>query len=217
MSEFDYQWKNIPSPLIEYNYQRVKELLKFTGLPEHFFMKKIALDAGCGNGRYTYAMQRLGASVDSIDVSSEAVKACKEVNPKAYHMGLFDLSDVRVYDFILCWGVLHHTPYPHTGFIKLTKLLNPGGTLHIMVYNESTQKKYNTLREGFRLMDMREKIELCEKLDKGRGNIHGWWDALNPKYNHGFSVKGIIKWYEDAGFKNINIKAMPNININGQL
>ena len=37
MTEFDYQWKNLPSKDIEYNDLRVKEFLLFTKLnPEKF-------------------------------------------------------------------------------------------------------------------------------------------------------------------------------------
>ena len=80
MTEFDYQWKNLPSEDIEYNDLRVKEFLSFTKLkPEKSIVGKDCLDAGCGIGRYTYAMQKLGANkVNSLDISSEAIKNVKK-------------------------------------------------------------------------------------------------------------------------------------------
>ena len=86
MTEFDYQWKNLPSKDIEYNDNRIQEFLSFTKLnPEKTILRSDCLDAGCGIGRYTYAMQKLGAnSVKSIDISSEAIKKCKEINPNAF-------------------------------------------------------------------------------------------------------------------------------------
>src|SRR5436305_1635684 len=83
MTDFDYQWKNLPSKDIELNEDRIKDFLTFTKLkPDEFIKDKYCLDAGCGSGRFSYAMQKLGArKVDSIDVSSEAIAKCKkEVN-----------------------------------------------------------------------------------------------------------------------------------------
>jgi predicted RNA methylase len=74
MTEFDYQWKNLPSEDIEYNDVRINEFLSFNKLnPEQSIQGKDCLDAGYGIGRYTYAMQKLGANkVNSLDISSEA-------------------------------------------------------------------------------------------------------------------------------------------------
>ena len=211
MTEFDYQWKNLPSEFIEYNGYRMIEFNMFTMLPQGFLKGKEALDAGCGNGRYTYAMQELGAKVKSIDVSGEAVKACKKINPNTQQMSLLDLSG-KQYDFILCWGVLHHIEKPQEGFSVLVNQLKKGGMLHLMLYEKKTQEIYKDLRKEFKTLDEAGKIAMCKRLGK---NIHGWYDALNPKYNHSFVVEDIIKWYEDAGFKDISIASTASINING--
>ncbi len=213
-AEFDYQWKNLPSKNIEYNADRVVEFLRFTCFDENFLKEKSVLDAGCGNGRYTYAMQQLGATVDSIDISQEAINACSEINPKAHVLSIFDLDKVE-YDFILCWGVLHHTKNPRVGFDILTSVLKPGGRLHVMLYRNITQKRYVELREQFILLDKKGKLNMCKKLANGRGNVHGWYDALNPKYNHSYSQEEIIGWYKND-YTDIVVMSMSNININGE-
>ena len=103
MTEFDYQWKNLPSEDIEYNDVRINEFLSFTKLkPEQSIQGKNCLDAGCGIGRYTYAMQKLGANkVNSLDISSEAIKKCKEINPSAYVFNITNLMPNPIYDFVL--------------------------------------------------------------------------------------------------------------------
>ena len=214
MTEFDYQWKNLPSVLIEYNKNRVTEFLRFTGFDKDFLKGKSVLDAGCGNGRYTYAMQQLGATVDSIDVSQEAVSACKEINPKARILSVFDI-DRTGYDFILCWGVLHHTERPREGFDILTDALRSGGRLHIMVYNKSGQNTYIKLRKTFALLNEAGKLRLCRKYAKDESAIHGWYDALNPAYNYAYSVKDIVDWYKDD-YVDVVITGTSNININGE-
>ena len=61
MTDFDYQWKNLPSKDIELNETRVKDFLSFTKIkPDKFIKDKYCLDAGCGSGRFSYAMQKLG-------------------------------------------------------------------------------------------------------------------------------------------------------------
>jgi len=62
MTEFDYQWKNLPSKDTEYNDNRIQEFLSFTKLnSEKTILGRDSLDAGSDIGRYTYAMQKLGA------------------------------------------------------------------------------------------------------------------------------------------------------------
>ena len=217
MSEFDYQWKNLPSSVIEYNEDRVNELLLFTSLPREFFDGINVLDAGCGNGRYTYAMMELGANVVSIDTSKEAIEKCLEVNPNSRKIDILEFPVAMKFNFILSFGVLHHMAEPYRGFIKLASLLEHGGILHLMLYNEKTQKRYNRLRTCFKMLDEKGKLELCKKLSKQQNHIHGWYDALNPEYNYGFTADEITGWFRDYGFIDINLVREFNININGKL
>ena len=217
MVEFDYQWASLPSKNIEYNEVRVDEFLRFTGLDKSFFVGKEALDAGCGNGRYTWAMQRLGASVDSIDISIEAIIKCRETNPNARQLDILDLGPKK-YDFIFSFGVLHHMSDPVLGFNVLKDRLVSGGLMHIMVYGKAASKRYPRLRNKFRSLDHFGKIGLCVKLvERYGGDVHGWYDALNPVYNYSYNISEIIGWYKDAGFIDINVLSKPrgHVHING--
>lgn len=217
-NEFDFLWKNLPSPSVDYSQQKVKDLLFYTGLEESYFKGKHVLDAGCGSGRFTYAMQEMGAIVDSIDISGEAIKQCLKINSHTKQMSIFDLpySPYRKrYDFILSWGVLHHLEFPHKGFLKLVEQLKQGGMLHIMVYNSKYQHRYKKWRKKFHTLDEKGKIQLCERLARSSGEIRGWYDALCPKFNRGFKVEVVKEWFENSGFKDIYIAKTSNINING--
>ena len=69
---------------------------------DSFIKNKICLDAGCGPGRWTYAMQQLGAKeVTSFDISSEAIKKCKVINSDAYVQDILELKQNNFYDFVL--------------------------------------------------------------------------------------------------------------------
>ena len=82
---------------------------------------------------------------------------------------------------------------------------------------KKTQGTYIKLREQFKELDEEGKLKMCEELDKGRGNIHGWYDALNPEYNLSYDHEEIVEWFREEGFKNIKVMPTSSININGQL
>lgn len=212
--EFDYQWKNLDSVNLNYSEERITELLFFTGLTSDFFINKKVLDAGCGNGRYTYALQKLGADVKSIDISIEAVNRTKQINSNTEQKSILDCTNEK-YDFILSYGVLHHLQYPIIGFNHLSNLINKGGILHIMVYDTRGQVKYKNYRKQFKRLSLNKKIELCKQLTEKFGDIHGWFDCLNPKYNYSFTSTQIINLFEMNGFTNVRIITEHNINANG--
>ena len=241
MTDFDYQWKNLlgkevlqdMEKMFECNNDRVKEFLNLTGIKpwykkDSFIKDKICLDAGCGPGRWTCAIQKLGAKkVDSFDLSEEAVKRCKKINSNAYVFDIWDLKPNPIYDFVLSWGVLHHTKKPREAFAKVASQIKKNGMLHVMIYNKENDWVY----EGFRgetcvekheywiTLSEQEKIKLCENMvKKYGGNIHGWFDALNPTYNWSYSSDEIESWFREEGFSEIKLRMVKqNINMNGIL
>ena len=75
MTDFDEQWKKVMGEeyvrknkgIFDFTQKRVEEFKKLTGLEDNGLDGKICLDAGCGPGRWTYAIQQLGAK--RIDLS----------------------------------------------------------------------------------------------------------------------------------------------------
>lgn len=214
--EFNFQWENLPSPSIEYTNERVNEFLKYSKLSPSYFRDKMCLDAGCGNGRYTYAMLQLGAKVVSFDISSKAVESCRKINSNCYFFNLMELRNNPIFDFVLCWGVLHHLPEPRNGFNKIASQVKSGGILHIMVYHKDTQKIYEKGRLIWSELNVEEKTDLCrDMINKHGGSLHSWWDAFNPKYNWSYRPKEIKRWFKEEGFKEIKLTKKFNINMRG--
>lgn len=239
MTDFDHQWKKVlaeNSSLENFNQykcneEQVKKFLTLTGMKSifkktSFFKGKKCLDVGCGPGRWTCAMQRLGAkNVDSFDLSPEAIEICRKINSKAYVFNLMNLVPNLDYDFVLSWGVLHHTSDPRKAFAKVVSQVKKGGMLHVMLYDSKNDWFY----DGFRGKDTEsarrlwnslsydEKIKLCtEKSKEKGGNLHGWWDALNPEYNYSFSQDEVKQMFLDEGFTKIKTGDIKNnINMNG--
>jgi SAM-dependent methyltransferase len=224
MREFDYQWKNLDSKNIQYNKERIKEFLKFTNFKKSVIKRevpqiknKMCLDAGCGNGRYSYAMLQLGAKhVDSIDLSEEAINKCKIINPNSRVLSIFDLSNESKYDFVLCWGVLNHIENSREGFRKIVSQVKKNGILHIMVYHKDTQGIYEQGRKLWNNLTVEQKIDYCnDAVKKFGGDVHGWFDAFNPKYNWSWTEDEIMKWFQEEGFGNIKLLSKYNINMQG--
>ncbi len=215
--EFDYQWGKLPSPAIEYTTDRIRELLDHVRLPSSFFQGRLCLDVGCGNGRWTYALQQLGAEVHSFDVSVEAVERCRQVNPKAYVFDLLDLDPNPKYEFVLCWGVLHHLADPRLGFRKVASQTMHEGILHIMVYHCDTQRVYEEGRRKWKTFTHEQRLTYCEAMARRHGgNVHGWWDAFNPEYNWSYQPKEVAKWFKEEAFDEITLTEKYNINIRGR-
>ena len=132
-----------------------------------------------------------------------------------------------IYDFILSWGVIHHMENTRKAFSKLVSQLKNGGMLHIMVYNKKGDWWYDGFRgdtcvekhKEWELLSMDQKLEMCKKqVTKRHGNIHGWFDAFNPRYNWIFTEEEIKTWFEEEGFTSINLRLIAGqININGIL
>jgi len=214
--EFDFQWKNLPSSTIEYNESRIEEFLSLTKLPRTFFIGKSCLDAGCGNGRWTWVMKKLGGKVTSFDVSPAAVETTRRLNEDAHLCDVYALIENRVFDFVLSWGVLHHLPDPELGFRKVASQVRKGGTLHIMVYHRDTQKQYEEGRRSWASLTPSKRVSYCNKMiRKYGGDLFGWWDALNPVYNFSYVPSEIEQWFKTNGFAGITLTQEYNVNMRG--
>jgi 2-polyprenyl-3-methyl-5-hydroxy-6-metoxy-1,4-benzoquinol methylase len=234
MTDFDEQWKKVlgdeyfqkNSDQFDYTEKRVNEFKKLTEITNlnktnNLFGKK-CLDAGCGPGRWTYAMQELNAKiVDSFDISTEAINLCKKINPNAYVLDVFELKPNPVYDFVLSWGMLHHTNNTQESFSKVASQVKPGGMLHVMVYDKKFDEDYGGYRgdtcvekhEEWEKLSFEEKIMMCKnKVKTVGGDIHGWFDAFNPKYNWSFDPNEVKEWFEKNQFTQIKLKKKTHFN-----
>ena len=111
------------------------------GFDLSWFEGKKCLDVGCGGGRYTIAIGRLGAGqVVGCDISDDGL-----VDARARAAGMSDVNFEKAsaldlpfadgsFDFVFSSGVLHHTTNPDRGLDELTRVLRPGGYLYLMLY-----------------------------------------------------------------------------------
>jgi SAM-dependent methyltransferase len=95
---------------------------------------KLVLEAGSGAGRFTEILLKHGAIVHSFDYSN-AVEA-NALNNGSHENLTLAQADIREmpfektrYDYVICLGVLQHTPSPEESIGKLWEMVKPGGRL----------------------------------------------------------------------------------------
>jgi SAM-dependent methyltransferase len=149
---FGYAWKTF-SHLDQVYEQQFLDWIK--PVPRDFFRDKMILDAGCGKGRHSWCSARFGArEVIGIDLS-EAVEVA--------YLNTRDLPNVHIiqgdiynlpfrvqFDYIYSVGVLHHLPDPRGGFLSLTKVMRPGGSISAWVYGRENNGWITHLVNPFR-------------------------------------------------------------------
>lgn len=100
---------------------------------------KKVLEAGSGAGRFTEILLKYGAIVHSFDYSN-AVEANAKNNGDHENLVLVQ-ADIRKipfpkasYDYVICLGVLQHTPNPEESIKCLWEMVRPGGALVVDHY-----------------------------------------------------------------------------------
>lgn len=152
---FDFKWRKVPQwasatenvyhewYLQRYGYKNLGGLRRFLN------NKKQILEAGCGLARDSklFAECNPEAKIVAMDQSPSALKVARQ-NLKPYKNCRIVRADItkftypRLFDFISCDQVLHHTPDPTRTLAHFYKYLEIGGVL-----NFSVCRKKNPLRD----------------------------------------------------------------------
>lgn len=230
LESFDYQWDKLPvGRFMIQNEQFKKEVtgyvLQFTGLPEPWFKGKKVLDAGCGQGRYSWGLSKLGAKVTAVDHSDAGLRRAKE-NCAEFpdlktlkHNLLEPLPFQDTFDLVWSFGVLHHTGNTYKAFRNIVPAVKPGGYLFLMLYGEPREgelgdykavNEYERLRFLTRNKSFEEKIAVIREemaagrlAVKGEEHVHGYFDAISPAINDLYQFSEIQSWLIDAGFEGV--------------
>lgn len=149
---------------------------------------KNVLEVGCGAGRFTELMLEAGGCVFACDLSS-AVEANYENCDSwpNYFVCQADLRHLpfqpRSFDFVVCLGVIQHTPNPEETIAALTRYVSPGGILIIDHYTHGFPN--NFLQRNLRRLLIRMPAPLAKSLTLGLAR------ALVPLHR--------LTWHEQRG------------------
>ena len=125
---------------------------KFAGIqlwPEGRPRKELRiLCAGCGSSQAPLiALNNPDCAVIGIDLSETSLAHSNRLrdrhglnNLELRRMSLLDVGQLsRTFDLILCTGVLHHLPNPDAGLKALADVLEPSGSMGIMLYGKAAR------------------------------------------------------------------------------
>jgi SAM-dependent methyltransferase len=229
---FDYQWRDLPDGHAmlnnpDWKAAAVDQIIGYTGLPRNWFRGARVLDAGCGQGRWTYGfgMLEVGRCV-SIDISPAAIERTTQV-AKAFGDRvtvlrkdlLQDLELTADFDLVWCFGVLHHTGDTYRAFQNVARRVKPGGYLFLMIYAEPRADRADAYQYHHEIADMRSRLrhlpfeEKVARMEQkyGKALLHGHFDAISPEITDLYRWDEIVSWVLGAGFDDVRRTAdIPN-------
>jgi 2-polyprenyl-3-methyl-5-hydroxy-6-metoxy-1,4-benzoquinol methylase len=217
---FSYQWEQIGAGqhlLGDPHFEREMPTLisRYAELPLGWFADKSVLDAGCGNGRWSLALARLGARVTAIDQSRSVIaelerrwSSLPNLIPRQADV-LEPLPFKAEFDLVWCFGVAHHTGNTRLAVEHVAAAVRPGGRLFLMIYGEPRSEMefneingYVQLRRATRFMNFEERHAYLETRFP-KHLVHGYFDAVSPTINDLHRLDEVESWLREAGLHNV--------------
>lgn len=134
-------WGPYDAQLFEESVALFRRRLDLIGFDTGIFAGKTVLDAGCGGGRNTIAMARLGAAeAHGIDLGAQgiedAARRASSLPNVRFRQGSVEAIPYpdASFDIIWCAGVLMHTEHDDRTLDELARVIRPGGLLYMLVY-----------------------------------------------------------------------------------
>jgi SAM-dependent methyltransferase len=113
----------------------------FSGIPSEILTDAVALDIGCGSGRFDRFLAPRVRALVVLDGSKAIEGAARNLADLSNTVAV--RSDLRAipfapesFDLITCIGVLHHLDRPEDAFRSMVRLTAPGGRVLIFVYSK---------------------------------------------------------------------------------
>jgi ubiquinone/menaquinone biosynthesis C-methylase UbiE len=138
---FGKLWAPYDNALFEQSVNLFSRRLALVDFDPEWLRGQTVLDAGCGGGRNSLAMARLGAGqVHAVDIAAQGVETARQrtssfSNVKVHHASVLDLPfPDRMFDMVWCAGVLMITDDADHALSELVRVLKPGGILYLLVY-----------------------------------------------------------------------------------
>lgn len=184
-----------------------------------WFKGKRILDAGCGQGRWSYGFAQMGADVVAVDVNESAIRQTEkslsrfDVAKKFHQCPLEEIDslfDGEKFDLVFSWGVIHHCKSFTRSLQNLTGLVKDTGILYLYLYGRESIP-YDEDIELFKirlhynlLPGKEEKEKFLMKLARGnRKKVHNYHDIYAPLINRRLEYSTVQKMLTERGFSNI--------------
>ena len=221
---FASQWEDLPSgnallsdSWFRHNVRRIlcEEELQINS---DWFAGKSILDAGCGNGRWSYGFAQLGANITAVDVNLIAVNSTEKVLEKFpikkefIHSPLEELSEhvSTQFDLVFSWGVAHHCKSFNQSLNQLIQRVKEGGMLYLYLYGRESfpyEADLNLFKERVlynSLSTDSEKLSFLQKKAKGdKSKLHIYHDFYAPLINRRLDFSYVKDFLSKRGMHSI--------------
>jgi 2-polyprenyl-3-methyl-5-hydroxy-6-metoxy-1,4-benzoquinol methylase len=190
-------------------------------IDKSWFKGKKILDAGCGGGRWSYGLAKLGASITAVDINESALRRTKEAikdldpNSKFVQTPLENLdkalTDSGKFDLVWSWGVVHHCKSFTKAFDQVCNQVKEGGLIYLYLYGRESlamEADLNLFKDRVyynSLSSWEEKESFL--IEKGNGNperVHQMHDIYSPLLNRRLEFDFVKKLLEAKGFTSIS-------------
>lgn len=221
---FKKQWEELPTgeyllsdPWFKDNVDRILTEQELLIKPEWFRGKKV-LDAGCGNGRWSYGFSKLSTDLTCVDINANALRETKKAifqfaNPKTFLNSPLEELNYHIkpesFDLVFCWGVAHHCESFNKALDNLTLVTKPNGIIYLYLYGrESLSMEEDLYLFKQRLIyntQLNDEQKMNFLLKKAKGNrkiLHNVHDIYAPLINRRFYYNDICDMLKERGFCN---------------
>jgi ubiquinone/menaquinone biosynthesis C-methylase UbiE len=186
--------------------------LKSLGLEKIYFKNKIILDAGTGAGRHAVLFSKLEAKkIIAVDHKISINQNLKFKYPKNIFFKEADVQNLHLktstFDFINCYGVLHHTNNIEKGLKELLRVLKKGGYLYLYIYGSggvywNSRKKMNKLFKSIP-QDYTKNVLKIINIPIDRFIFEDCWYAPIEKYTSQKQLEKILLRLKVQSFKKL--------------
>ncbi|MBV8520708.1 MAG: methyltransferase domain-containing protein [Acetobacteraceae bacterium] len=209
---------------------------------------KLVLDAGCGMGRFSEVAAKYGATIvaadmsRAVDVARRNLAQSQTVDFVQADLGALPFRP-RSFDLVFCLGVLHHTPDAHQTFLKVARMVKPGGKYSITVYS-AYNRTYVVNSRFWRSITTRLPLPLLHVLSYAAAPLYYLWtlpgiglifrslafislerdwrwrvldtfDWYSPRYQSWHTHLEVFGWFREAGFSELT-PLQPSISVIGR-
>ncbi len=198
-------------PTFEHLKQRASPYVR--RLNQSIGSRAIILEVGCGTGQLSNYLAHISTrQVIGIDFSHASLSLARKLRDQlGFHNLEFLQSDLfglplpeEHFDFVLCHGVLHHTPEPRRGLHLLSRMLKPGGGIVIGLYHRLGRRRH--WRESRKISELWDddsvrtlKYRPSKEPDNPR-TISSWFtDMYLHPYESGHLLVETTAWFREIG------------------